>query len=58
MTYARRSADADRVVFIKNYTDPVCSETVLEEQRARSMPTWFDLTTTASKARRASIYTA
>jgi len=37
-------ADADRVVFIKNYTDPVCAETVLEEQRARGVPTWFDLT--------------
>jgi glycosyltransferase involved in cell wall biosynthesis len=32
------------LVFIKNYTDPVCSETVLEEQRARGIPTWFDLT--------------
>jgi len=37
-------ADADRVVFIKNYTDPVCAETVLEEQRPRGVPTWFDLT--------------
>jgi glycosyltransferase involved in cell wall biosynthesis len=37
-------ADADRLVFIKNYTDPVCSETVLEEQQARGIKTWFDLT--------------
>ena len=37
-------ADADRVVFIKNYTDPVCSETVLEEQQTRGIKTWFDLT--------------
>ena len=40
----RHIADADRLVFIKNYTDPVCSETVLEEQRARGVKTWFDLT--------------
>ncbi len=40
----RHIADADRLVFIKNYTDPVCSETVLEEQRARGIKTWFDLT--------------
>jgi glycosyltransferase involved in cell wall biosynthesis len=40
----RHIADADRLVFIKNYTDPVCSEKVLEEQHARGIKTWFDLT--------------
>ncbi len=37
-------ADADHLVFIKNYADPVCSETVLEEQRVNGIKTWFDLT--------------
>jgi glycosyltransferase involved in cell wall biosynthesis len=37
-------AGADRVVFIKNYVDPGCSEQLLQEQRARGVKTLFDLT--------------
>lgn len=40
----RHIAGADHVVFIKNYTDPVCSETILAEQAALGKKTWFDLT--------------
>lgn len=40
----RQIASADHIVFIKNYTDPVCSETILAEQQALGKTTWFDLT--------------
>src|SRR5258705_2541521 len=39
-----RIADADRVVFIKNYFEPQCSERMIQELRARGVKTLFDLT--------------
>ena len=38
-----RVARADRVVFIKNYYEPDCSERLAQELRARSVKTLFDL---------------
>lgn len=39
-----RIADAAEVVFIKNYGDPVCGETLIEEARGDGRRVWFDLT--------------
>jgi len=39
-----RIADADRVVFIKNYFESQCSERMIQELRARGVKTLFDLT--------------
>lgn len=39
-----RLADADRVVFVKNYFEPACSERMIQELRARGVTTLFDLT--------------
>jgi hypothetical protein len=39
-----RIADADRVVFIKNYFEPQCSERMIQVLRASGVKTLFDLT--------------
>jgi hypothetical protein len=39
-----RIADADRVVFIKNYYESQCSERMVQDLRARGVKTLFDLT--------------
>ena len=36
--------DSDRVVFIKNYYEPECTEQMVQELRARRVKTLFDLT--------------
>ena len=40
----KQIADAERIVFIKNYLQPQCSERMIQELRAQGAKTLFDLT--------------